>query len=408
MSTPLKIAMMLDNEFTGDMRVENEVISLQKAGHQVFVLCLNHGTKKAKENYHGATIIRLPLSKWRTKKMRGLVNTFFDPYSEFWKKQLLHLIKTENIDAVHVHDLYLIGGALKARKKLGKNIPIVADLHENYPHALKNYQFVKRFPGKYIISIKKWEKTELQWLQEVDHIITVIEEAVDRYVELGIDGNKISVVPNYVNPDEFLIEGQIPEIDELSLNPPSALYIGAFDLHRGLESVVHAMPEIVKAIPDFKLVLVGAGANEEDLKLLVKKLGVSRSIEFMGWRKPAELPEFIKNATLCLIPHLKSVHTDNTIPHKLFQYMIMGKPVVVSNCAPLERIVKKTETGVVFESNNSSDLAKRIIPLATDYTTLKEMGEKGQIAVGSEFNWGMGEKKLLQLYCNKIVDSIMI
>ncbi len=76
----MNIGMILDNEFTGDMRVENEVISLSKAGYKVFVLCFNHGNKKAHEDFHGAHIIRIPLSKFRKNKMKGLVNTFIDPY----------------------------------------------------------------------------------------------------------------------------------------------------------------------------------------------------------------------------------------------------------------------------------------------------------------------------------------
>ncbi|TVR76794.1 MAG: glycosyltransferase family 1 protein [Saprospirales bacterium] len=398
MKNNLNIAMILDNEFTGDMRVENEVIALQEAGHQVFVLCLNHGNKPPEEDFHGAKIIRLPLSKWRTKKMRALVNSFFDPYTLFWKKELIKLFKVYQIDAIHAHDLYLVGAALKARRSNKRQIRVVADLHENYPHALKNYKFTNKFPGKYIISIKKWEKTEIEWLNEVDHIITVIEEAVDRYTSLGINPKKIHVVPNYVNAAEFLDKTGLPEIKEPNTAEPTALYIGGFDLHRGLESVVRALPAINKEFPNFKLTLVGTGSNEEDLKQLAAELGVTQKIEFMGWRKPAELPGLIKKATLCLIPHLKSIHTDHTIPHKLFHYMIMGKPVLVSNCKPLERIVKETGAGEVFQSNNPSDFAEKVQKLLGNTQRLKSMGEKGQKAVLKTYNWEDGKAQLLNLY----------
>ena len=57
----MKIGMILDNEFTGDLRVENEITALQKAGHQVFLLCLNFGGKKDYEEFGGAKIFRMSL-----------------------------------------------------------------------------------------------------------------------------------------------------------------------------------------------------------------------------------------------------------------------------------------------------------------------------------------------------------
>jgi hypothetical protein len=50
----MNIGMVLDNEFTGDLRVENEVQALRRGGFNVFVLCLNFGNKPSIEEYHGA------------------------------------------------------------------------------------------------------------------------------------------------------------------------------------------------------------------------------------------------------------------------------------------------------------------------------------------------------------------
>ena len=59
----MRIGMILDNEFSGDLRVENEVTSLQNAGHQVFVLCLNYGRKKNYEEFNGAKIVRFKFQR---------------------------------------------------------------------------------------------------------------------------------------------------------------------------------------------------------------------------------------------------------------------------------------------------------------------------------------------------------
>ncbi len=392
------IGMILDNEFTGDMRVENEVISLMQAGHQVIVLCFNFGNKAEKEEFHGAQIVRIAINTQYKNKMKGLTNTFIDPYTRYWSKQIVTFVKKYKIEVLHVHDLYLLGGAFKAVDKLKNKIPVVADLHENYPEALKYYKFSNTFPGNVLISIPKWERTEKKWVNRADYVITVIEEAVNRYENMGIDKNKISVVANYVNSDEFLNAEMNTQLIARFKDDFVVSYLGGFDTHRGLESVIRAVPLLTKAIPNYKLVLVGAGRNENDLKELAASLGVSTSISFEGWQKPKNLPSYITASDICLIPHLKTGHTDNTIPHKLFQYMLLGKPVISTDCDPLERIVQATQSGLVFSSNNEKELAQCILSIHGDKDKAEHMGQNGIAAVKNTYNWENTAKALVQLY----------
>ena len=392
------IAMILDNEFTGDMRVENEVISLQKAGFQVYVLCLNHGEKASFETFNGAKILRISISLFFKNKTKGFANTFLDLFSHFWAYHLKKMIKKYNIDVVHAHDLYMLKAAFIATKN--KKIPVVADLHENYPEALKNYKYTKTFPGNLIISIPKWEKSEIEWLNKADKVITVIEEAVERYKKLGVNTNKISVVPNYVNLEVFNTKINLPEISAKFSTFKTATYIGGFDYHRGLESIIKGVPLIVEAIPNFKLILVGTGKNENELKELANQLNINNHISFEGWQSPDSLASYIDASNICLIPHLKSIHTDNTIPHKLFQYMLMEKPVFSSNCAPLERIINASSCGEIFLSGDSNDFASKIISSLKNDEQLKSMGISGKKAVLERYNWDAAAVNLIDLYKN--------
>ena len=112
------------------------------------------------------------------------------------------LIAKNKIEVLHIHDLWMLNSAYKANKEF--NLPVVSDLHENFVHALDHYRFANTFPGNLLISKKRWERSEIKWTNKADHIITVIEEAVERYKSLGIAEDKISVVANYVNLDSFL------------------------------------------------------------------------------------------------------------------------------------------------------------------------------------------------------------
>jgi len=393
----VKIGMILDHEFPPDIRVENEAVTLAENGYNVSILSFVHDkSMKLNDSYNGVNIQRLYKPKNWVKKGRALVNTPFDFYTSYWKKQIRKFIQSNNIDILHVHDLYMLGAAFKANKSIG--LKIVADLHENYVDGLSNYQFANTFPGNLVISKRKWAQTEIEWCQKADYLITVIDEAVDRYAALGVSKQKIHVVANYVNIKAFLNVVDDLQIIERFKNNFTATYIGGFDLHRGLESVIKAMPEIVKEIPEFLLVLVGSGKNLGLLKAMAQDLNVSDYIAFEGFQSPGKLPSYIKASSVCLIPHLKTTHTDNTIPHKLFHYMLLEKPVVSTNCNPLRRIIGESGSGKIYASNNASELAKLIISLYKNKDKLTEMGSMGKEAVINRYNWNAAGEKLTELY----------
>ncbi len=394
----MKVGMILDNEFTGDLRVENEAVALQKAGNQVYLLCLNFGGKKNYEEFNGVKIFRVPISKVLKDKLKGLNNTLLNFYPLFWAKHIKKFIEKNKIEILHVHDLWMLEGALKANKNF--NLPIVADLHENFVQALEHYKYANVFPGKFVISKKRWAKKEIEWLNKVDKIITVIEEAVERYVKLGIPRKKIFVVPNYVNLQSF----EISEFDKNILEKYSGfftlVYTGGFDSHRGLETVIKAAPLLKGKIENLKIVLVGSGSNFDSLKNLSAKLKVDDVVVFEGWQPVEKLPSFIEAAEVGVIPHLKTVHTDNTIPHKLFQYMLLQKPVIASDCNPLKRILRETDAGTIFESGNEQKLTEKILELYQKPELRKVMGRKGEKAVREKYNWNKAAENLISLYKN--------
>lgn len=395
----MKIGMLLDKEFYGDLRVENEVQALTDAGHNVYVICFSFNGPSRADDYYGAKIIQIKVNRKFIYKLRGLTNTYLNIYPHYLANLVKKYFEKFNLSVLHIHDLYLFEVGLILKKKY-PNLKLVGDLHENYVEGLKHYKFANTFPGKFLISIKKWEISEIEWCNKFNYLITVIEEALVRYSTLGVNTKKMFVVPNYVNLNTFTINEPIQNIIDKFSGYKTLTYVGGFDKHRGLETTIKAVPKIVKSIPNFKLVLVGAGSNLSELREKAKTLGIENSISFEGWQPHDNLSSYIYASTLCLIPHLKTEHTDNTIPHKLFQYMLFKKPVISSNCNPLQRIINETNTGSVFESDNPDDLAEKAIELFKSPDKLKIMGSNGYKAVMEKYNWEAGSKKLLELYEN--------
>lgn len=391
----LRIGMILDQEFPPDPRVENEAVSLAEAGFEVHLLSFNFGGKASYEVFEGIHIHRVAISKGAVKKLRALVNTF-PFYNMFLKKHLESFVADNAIEVLHIHDLYLIGAALKVNEKL--HLPLVADLHENYVEGLKHYKFSTTFPGNLLISIPKWERTETEWVNAVDRVIVVIEEAAQRLQALGVPEDRITVVANYVDIDRFMSFGIDRNIVDRFRDAFVISYLGGFDLHRGLESVIQAMSATVRHVNEARLVLVGEGKNSDALKQLARELGIDSQVCFEGWQDFRKFPSYIAASDICLVPHLKNVHTDNTIPHKLFHYMLMGKPVIATDCDPLRRIVHKARCGLVVPSNRAKELSECIVGLYRNPERRTEMGRNGRRAVMDRYNWNIAALELVRMY----------
>jgi len=393
--TPFRLLMVLDHAFPPDIRVENEARSLIEAGFEVALLAIAPDDRPIRETYRGIHLFRDRLHKEVRNKMRGLAGTI-PVLSWYLDRQIRQVYAEYPFDALHLHDLYLFGGGIRAGRRLG--VPVVGDLHENWVEALKHYAWSTRFPGKLVVSIPRWERVEKQWVNAVDRLVVVIEEARERNLRLGVDPARITVVPNTVKRSAFegyaVEEGLVAAIrSDLTIT-----YTGAFDVHRGLTSVLEAMPRLLAVHPGALLVLVGDGRIRPELETLAGRLGLAGCVRFEGWQPQARLKSYLLGSDVCLVPHLKTVHTDATIPHKLFHYMYLEKPVVVTDCRPLKRIVEAVQAGLVYPAGDADALADALLTLAADRAAARAMGRRGHTAVLEHYHWDATVQGLVSLY----------
>jgi glycosyltransferase involved in cell wall biosynthesis len=288
----------------------------------------------------------------------------------------------------------MFGAAFLANKHF--NLPVVGDLHENYADAIQYYKFSTTFPGNILISSKKWKEKEKEWVSQSDYIITVVEEMKNR-IEQYVNSDNVIIYGNYPNLKEFLNYEEDKELLEKYNNKFVITYIGGFDYHRGIDILLESLT-FLSGLKDLKLCLIGKGKNLNELKDKINKLNISDKVDFIGWIHSNKLPNYFKLSSIGIIPHLKSVQTDNSSPNKLFQYMAMSVPVISTNCNSLKRMVNESECGLIYEYDNAQDLADKVIQLYKNEKLKKEMGENGKKAVIEKYNWENTSKNLIELY----------
>jgi len=391
----MRIGMLLDHPFPYDTRVANEARSLVDAGHEVSLFCLNvGGAAPARETFDGVEIVRHAISQAFWKKASALVLTL-PSYNLWFRPRLRRFLRHYRIEALHVHDLPLVGEGLRAARRAG--IPLIADLHENYPAAIRLYDWRRRFPARLLVRPRQWDTYEARILPQVDRIIVVIDEARDRLLRLGLPAARIAVVENTVAVEEFVGFPRDEALIERLAARFTVSYVGHFDRHRGLETAIEAVGLIKGQMPDLLLVLAGTGTIQGALARKTLRLGIGKQVSFEGWQPFPRFPSYMRGSRVCLIPHVKSPHTDTTIPHKLFHAMILERPVVASNCAPIERILRETNAGLVYPSGDAQQLAGALLALR-DRDLRGRLGQAGKRAVLERYRWQVSARRLIDLY----------
>jgi len=78
--------------------------------------------------------------------------------------------------------------------------------------------------------------------------------------------------------------------------------------------------------------------------------------------------------------------------------MLLEKPVISTDCNPIQRIIDETQSGKIYSSNNSVELSDAIISLYNSKDKLPEMGKNGKNAVMEKYNWETAGTHLIKLY----------
>jgi len=391
----MRIAMFLDTDFPPDSRVENEAVSLIKEGHQVFLFSLSYNNFTLEEDVNGIKVHRYKVGKL-IYKLSALAYSI-PLFSMLVKNKIDHFIEKIKPDVLHVHDMPLAETVFYVNRVY--DLPVTLDLHEDRPEIMKFYPHLKKFPGNFLISTKKWARSQIELMLKADKIILVTEDAKQKYVGLYPElGSKIIVVPNTVHPKIFYQYPIDQTIVERFSSCPMILYVGDTGLRRGTDTAIKAMPYVLKKIPNAKLVLVGKNSEDLVLHKLVEELGLFTNVVFEGWKNVALFPSYIKASTVCISPLKRNPHHDTTYANKIFQYMAMGKPQVVSDCKAQKYVIEKENCGLVHEADNPIDLANKIIELILDSKKTTQLGINGKEAVNRTWNWDQTSDSLLKLY----------
>lgn len=298
--------------------------------------------------------------------------------------KMLNVLKDRRIDFIYERYAFFMFAGVRLAKKSG--IPIILEVNEIAGE--------KRVRAQYFTGISK--RIERYVFRNVDAIIVVSSFLKEKMKEMGIDGEKIFIMPNAVDEDIFSKETVEKTIENKYFVKNGALvigFIGWFVKWHNIESLIDVFSKVAKKFQSY-LFLVGDGA----LKDKFKEMAIDRNIEdrviFPGSIPYDDIPNYIDLMDICVVPGSNEYRS----PIKLFEYMSMGKAVIAPKYKAIESIIEDGKDGMLFEPENGNSLEKILEELVSDSKKRKALGKKAREKVVKNHTWLGNARKVVEIY----------
>ncbi|MEX0762471.1 MAG: glycosyltransferase [Dehalococcoidia bacterium] len=304
--------------------------------------------------------------------------------------RLVHLMRSLNIDLVHTSnfDGELYGGI--AGRLAG--VPVVGTLTNTA------YENVRLLDNPHLNSTKLFAVRQIrkQVNRRTHSRFVAISEFVKESTlrELEISPDLVKVIYRGLPRNGGPIGSPDPDlVADLGLEDsyPVILNVGRLVPQKGQRYLIEAMPQVLERFPKARLLIVGTGFLEKDLKALSDRLGLGESVQFLGRRE--DVPHLLGVADMFVFPSLFE-----GLGVSLLEACAAGRACVVSNVGPLPEVVVDGETGLLAPSGDPAALAERVIALASDEALRERLGEAARERVRERFLIDRSIEQLEDLY----------
>jgi glycosyltransferase involved in cell wall biosynthesis len=356
----MRIAMVSDTGFSlvsGAARsVERLTILFAQRGHEVLFL-----TSASKRNQALTAVPRVTFRRFRGVPLPTHADAYFAlPFF----MPVFQALKKHQTEVVHINETTFLGfSALVAAKTL--NLPVVAHSHLQAENILENLGIRTRAISPLINKYLTW------FYNDADLVVFPSQFARRLLVNRGLASPAV-VISNGVDRSVFHPRPSGPlrrtwEVDKKKV----LLYAGRLDPEKHLEEVIHAMPEILRKIPNAHLVLVGKGAEEAVLKKSVAAMKLQRSVTFTGYVTNEDLPKIYGLGDLFVQPSYVELQS-----MVLLEAMASGLPVLVSSAKDSAAGELVDQNGLTFPPKNPALLARNAIRILTNDSLRKHYADQ--------------------------------
>jgi PEP-CTERM/exosortase A-associated glycosyltransferase len=352
-----------------------------------------NSAERLEETVEGWHFFRTPFDRKRLARLPAI--------AELVKMSVL----TRRLEAVarqvrpqllHVHSPVLNAiPALRVGRRLG--IPVLYEVRAFWEDAAVDHGRTREGALRYRVT----RALETYALKRADAVTTICEGLRSDIVARGIDPRKVTVIPNAVDVEKFML-GREPDVAlrrQLDLDGAIVLgFIGSFYAYEGLALLLEALPRIIAVDPRVRMLFVGGGPQEANLKQIATRLSLEDKVRFAGRVPHDEVNRYYELIDVLVYPRLSMRLTELVTPLKPLEAMAQGRLLAASDVGGHRELIRDQETGVLFRAGDVDALAAKVLELLADKRSWGELRAGARRFVETERNWTSSVGRYRQPY----------
>ncbi len=314
------------------------------------------------------------------------------PYNGRSVREMLKIIEKEKPDFIYQYqaDFNYAGSIIK--KKTGLPFFLQSDGVQSW---------IKKNWGKLYFPYLQKVSEEIQW-EWADAIFVVSREIKDQMVHLGVDGEKIYILPSAVDPDKFHPDTDgTPVRKKLDIENKYIIgFSGSFGHWHGVEILAKAAPAIVSNIPGAFILFIGDGLLRPEIENIIRENNLEGQTHITGMLPYESVPEYLAACDVLTTPCVVSGEDEIFFnsPVKLFEYMAMQKPVIASAIGQQKEVISDRENGILIPQKDPDALAEAVHVLQKNKDLSERIALKARNDAVSKYDWRSISKIVLDVY----------
>ena len=363
----MNIAIVCYPTFGGSGVVATELgLALARKGHQVHFITYSYPVRldflEVNIHFHEVHVEEYPLFHYQ-------------PYELALSTKMVYVVKTYNIDILHVHyaipHAYAGYMAKQMLKREGIELPMITTLHGT------DITLVGSHPN--------YKEAVTFSINESDGVTAVSESLKRDTLRLFNIDREIDVIPNFISLKKHTEPKECKRSVMARPDERIITHISNFRKVKRVEDVVRVFAKIQERIPA-KLIMVGDGPDREIADQLCKNLGIKKRVLFLG--NTSDIEQILCFSDLFLLPSISE-----SFGLSALEAMVAGVPVVSSNAGGIPEVNEEGVSGFLCEVGDIDTMAARALYILEDEARLKEF-KKGALEVAKRFD----EEKIVPMY----------
>jgi glycosyltransferase involved in cell wall biosynthesis len=290
----------------------------------------------------------------------------------------IKLVKKLKIDLIHAHWIIPQGIVAYTLKKF-YNISYIVTTHGGDIYGLQN---------KLFFNMKKV-------ILENAKSITVVSTAIKKEIHKKINPNlKIEVISMGVDSKLFNPNKYDENLKKkYNINGPLLLFVGRLDERKGIKYLLNALPSIIKMFPKTKLLIIGEGPLEAELKSISTDLNLDKNVIFTGPITHTSLPSFYSTADIYIGPSLTEGFGLTFV-----EAAFSGCIPIGTNVGGIPDIIQNNSTGYLVEKHDSINISSNVLKILNDKKLFKKLKSNARSSTTKKFNWDIISKKYSNVF----------